>query len=417
MERSNRLGSYDMVILNWSRIATRPSAVAYDAMSTTSLECWKGGHGRNPICCYSRGYAARPDVLTRDPPVKFSNFLFPESRKPADDHRVIDETLREAQLADELGFDVIWLAEHHFDGICAYVDPVSFAAALAVATQRAKIGFAVAQMSLHHPIRMAEQLALIDNISKGRLIVGLGRGTAYNIYDYQGYGLDHTEAQDRFEEAEAIMFQAWRGQKFEHHGRFWDIKVPMLRPVPYTKPHPYVIRSASSEEGMLHIARQGRPFMMNVQSNEVTKHRMDLYRRTLRERGMDEAAVTRNVDQCWVWRNVFVGETDAEGERIAVPAFEAMHQHRTAMRQRVYEEQGASIVPMPAPGGTPAARMMVEHSLIYGSPATVAEKLAQVNAIGVGGCIMQFRLGPMSYADVAHSLTLFMQKVAPEFNR
>ncbi len=78
------------------------------------------------------------------------------------------------------------------------------------------------------------RLALIDNISKGRLIVGLGRGTAYNIYDYQGYGLDHTEAQARFEEAEAIMFQAWRGEKFEHHGRFWDIKVPMLRPLPYT---------------------------------------------------------------------------------------------------------------------------------------------------------------------------------------
>ena len=170
--------------------------------------------------------------------MKFSNFLFPESRDPARDGQVIDEVLREARLTDELGFDVIWLAEHHFDGICAYVDPVSFAAALAVATQRASIGFAVAQMSLHHPIRMAEQMALIDNISKGRLIVGLGRGTAYNIYDYQGYGLDHTEAQARFEEAEAIMFQAWRGERFEHHGRFWDIKVPMLRPLPYTKPHP-----------------------------------------------------------------------------------------------------------------------------------------------------------------------------------
>jgi alkanesulfonate monooxygenase SsuD/methylene tetrahydromethanopterin reductase-like flavin-dependent oxidoreductase (luciferase family) len=347
--------------------------------------------------------------------LKFSNFLFPESRDPARDGQVIDETLREARLTDELGFEVVWLAEHHFDGICAYVDPVSFAASLAVATQRAKIGFAVAQMSLHHPIRMAEQLALIDNISKGRLIVGLGRGTAYNIYDYQGYGLDHTEAQARFEEAEAIMFQAWRGEKFEHHGKFWDIKVPMLRPLPYTRPHPYVIRSASSEEGMLHIARQGRPFMMNVQSNEVTRHRMELYRRTLRELGLDDAVVANNVEQCWAWRNVFVAETDAEAERIAIPAFEAMHEYRTAMRRRVYDEQGVSIVPMPAPGAVPAARMVVEHSLIYGSAATVAEKLAQVDAIGVGGVIMQFRLGPMSYDDVAQSLTLFMQKVAPHF--
>src|SRR5678816_848643 len=151
---------------------------------------------------------------------------------PALDQQIIQETLREARLCDALGMEMLWLAEHHFDGICAYVDPVTFAAALAASTERIQIGFAVAQMSLHHPIRMAEQMALIDNISRGRLIVGLGRGTAYNIYDYQGYGLDHTEAQARFEEAEAIMFQAWRGEPFEHHGRFWDIKVPMLRPRP-----------------------------------------------------------------------------------------------------------------------------------------------------------------------------------------
>ena len=209
------------------------------------------------------------------------------------------------------------------------------------------------------------------------------------------------------------MFKAWTSEAFEHHGRFWDLKLPMLRPRPYTQPHPYVIRSASSEHGMLDIARQGRPFMMNVQSNAVTRQRMDLYRRTLHEIGLDDAAVANNVDQCWVWRNVFVAETDAEAERIAVPAFEAMHAQRTAMRERVYREQGVSIVPMPAPDTAPAARMVIEHSLIYGSPTTVAEKLAEVAAIGVGGAIMQFRLGPMAFDDVAQSLTLFATKVAP----
>src|ERR687885_832925 len=137
--------------------------------------------------------------------MRFGNFLFPAAMDPADDQRVIEETLREARLCDALGMDMLWLAEHHFDGICAYVDPVSFAAALAASTKQIRIGFAVAQMSLHHPIRMAEQMALIDNISKGRLVVGLGRGTAYNVYDYQGYGIDHEEAQARFEEAEAVM--------------------------------------------------------------------------------------------------------------------------------------------------------------------------------------------------------------------
>ena len=107
--------------------------------------------------------------------MKFSNFLFPDSASAEDDGRVIDETLREARLTDELGYDVIWLAEHHFDGICAYVDPVSFAAALATATTRAKIGFAVAQMALHHPIRFAEQMAVIDHHTRRRVMRGWHR--------------------------------------------------------------------------------------------------------------------------------------------------------------------------------------------------------------------------------------------------
>ena len=101
--------------------------------------------------------------------MKFGNFLFPDCRNSARDGVVIDDTLREAWLSDELGVDVIWLAEHHFDGICAYVDPISFAGALATSARRSKIGFAVVQTALHHPIRLAEQLAVLDNITKGRL--------------------------------------------------------------------------------------------------------------------------------------------------------------------------------------------------------------------------------------------------------
>ena len=90
--------------------------------------------------------------------MQFSNFLFPESKLPDTDSVVINETLREAELCDALGFDVLWLAEHHFDGGCAYVDPLTFAAAIAARTRRIRIGFAVAQMALHHPIRLAEQV-------------------------------------------------------------------------------------------------------------------------------------------------------------------------------------------------------------------------------------------------------------------
>jgi len=345
--------------------------------------------------------------------MKFSNFLFPASMDPAKDQQIIQETLAEARLCDELGMEMLWLAEHHFDGICAYVDPVSFAAALAASTRQIRIGFAVAQMSLHHPIRMAEQMALIDNISKGRLLVGLGRGTAYNIYDYQGYGIDPKEAYERLLEAEDIMIKAWTTENFEHRGKHWNLRLPLLRPRPYTKPHPQIVRACSGEEAMLGMARAGRPFLMNVQSNAVTKHRMDLYRKTMRESGFDEATVARNVDDTWVWRNIFVAETDAEAERLAVPAFRAQMEFRAAMRNKVYAEQGLMLKQEEGV----AARNESQHAVLCGSPARVAEAIAEIDKIGVGGLILVFRIGPMPYEVAAHSIRLFMQKVAPEFQR
>ena len=342
--------------------------------------------------------------------MKIGNFLFPESRDPDRDGATIGETMQEALLSERLGVDTVWLAEHHFDGNCAYVDPVTFAAALAAATQRIRIGFAVAQVSLHHPIRLAEQFSLLDHISKGRLLIGLGRGTAYNIYEYQGYGIDHTEAQARFQEAEAIMRTAWTGEGFIHHGKFWDLNVPMLRPRPFTKPHPTLITAASGEATIIELGRQGRPFLMNVQSNAETTRRVELYRQAMRAEGRDDAAIATNLEESWIWRNIFVAETDAEAERIGVPAFEAMQEHRAAMRKRVYAEQGAAM-PSHGPAVAPA-RTVAGHALICGSPATVAEKLAEIAAIGVGGVIMAFRLGPLPYELAASSLTLFMQRVS-----
>jgi alkanesulfonate monooxygenase SsuD/methylene tetrahydromethanopterin reductase-like flavin-dependent oxidoreductase (luciferase family) len=158
--------------------------------------------------------------------VKFSTFLFPDSRDPARDGQVIDETVREAVLADRLGADIVWLAEHHFDGISVYADPMVLAGALAASLKHAGLGFAVIQTALHHPIRLAEQIALLDHLVKGRLIVGLGRGSSFNIYDYQGFGIDHHGAQAMLDEAEAIMVKAWTEDQFDHAGRFWQLQVP-----------------------------------------------------------------------------------------------------------------------------------------------------------------------------------------------
>jgi alkanesulfonate monooxygenase SsuD/methylene tetrahydromethanopterin reductase-like flavin-dependent oxidoreductase (luciferase family) len=140
---------------------------------------------------------------------------------------------------------------------------------------------------------------------------------------------------------------------------------------------------------------------------------MDLYRQTLRAQGLSESEVRRLVDDCWVWRNVFVAQTDAEAERVGVPFFQEMQKQRAAMRERVFKEQGVRLQSH-APGPTaPAARTVIEHALIHGSPATVAQKLVAIDAIGVGGVIMSFRLGPMPHDLAINSLRLFAEKVMP----
>ena len=87
----------------------------------------------------------------------FGTFVFSISHDPSEDHQVIENTLREVELAEAIGLDAVWLTEHHFDGAVAYADPLVFGAAVAMRTRRVRIGFAVVEMALHHPIRLAVQ--------------------------------------------------------------------------------------------------------------------------------------------------------------------------------------------------------------------------------------------------------------------
>jgi alkanesulfonate monooxygenase SsuD/methylene tetrahydromethanopterin reductase-like flavin-dependent oxidoreductase (luciferase family) len=315
-------------------------------------------------------------------------------------------------LADGLGADIVWLAEHHFDGISVYGDPMVLAGALAASLKGAGLGFAVIQTALHHPFRLAEQMALLDHLVKGKLIVGLGRGSSYNIYDYQGFGIDHHEAQARLDEAEAIMLKAWTGNQFDHAGKFWQVQVPALRPLPYSKPQPVVIRGSSGDASLVELAREGKPWMMNVQSLATTARRVELYRQTMLEAGFAEAAVAANLKASWVWRNFYVADSDETAARIGIPAFETMTRARAEMRDR-YAALGQRIV-VPK-NDLPGQRTARGDGLIHGTPAHVAEDIAALDRLGIGGIIGTFRLGPMPHDMAAESLTLFFEKVAPQF--
>src|SRR6516225_12329510 len=162
--------------------------------------------------------------------MKFGWLTLAHSPSPQDDARSIFEQLEQAQLAEQVGFDGVWLTEHNFTGESVYVDPIPFAAALAMRTQRIRIGFAVLQMALRHPVRLATQLSLLDNLTGGRVDIGVGRGTIFNEYEFVGFGLRSDDARERMAEALDVMKRAWTAAPLDHKGKYFTLCLPALRP-------------------------------------------------------------------------------------------------------------------------------------------------------------------------------------------
>ncbi len=346
--------------------------------------------------------------------MKIGNMLFPESPGAADDAQRIRETLAEATLSEELGVDTLWLAEHHFDGNCAYVDPITFAASLLGRTSRINVGFAVLQTSLYHPIRLAEQLALLETLAEGRLIIGLGRGTNGNIYEYQGYDIAPEEAQARYDEVTAILHKAFHEDgPIRFDGKFWTIHAPAFRPRSPNHGAPRFIHGASSEKSMIERGRNGEPFLMSPQSYQETSKRLSRYREALVESGFDEDTIKSLLGQCWVWRNVYVAETDVEAQRTGGEAMRQTVDNRAALRRRVFAEQGLAAhekdntVTAPTIPGE-------QQGFLCGSVETVTGEFLKLEELGIGGVICGFRPGPLPYAQASASLTSFMRNVAPQ---
>src|ERR1041384_8439315 len=160
------------------------------------------------------------------------------SPSPEEDAARIDQQLAQVCFAEKLGFGDVWLTEHYFTGESVYNDALMFASALAMRTERIRIGFAVVQLPFHHPVRLAVQLALLDNLSKGRIDVGVGKGTVYNEYEFVGHGLRSDDSRARMQEAIEIVERLWRGGPVAYDGRYFQEDVPELRPRPVQIPLP-----------------------------------------------------------------------------------------------------------------------------------------------------------------------------------
>src|SRR5881296_1335741 len=164
----------------------------------------------------------------------FTEFQCPAGMREA---AAFDESMAQMRAAEDLGFDAVWLAEIHFQkDRSVLASPLVVAAALATWTRRVKIGIAVQVLPLSHPLRLAEDVATVDHLTKGRLEFGVGRSGLPG--HYQGFNIPYSESRDRFLETLDILRKAWTQESFSHQGKYFQFQDLCIMPKPFQKPHP-----------------------------------------------------------------------------------------------------------------------------------------------------------------------------------
>lgn len=344
------------------------------------------------------------------------------SPSPDEDLARIGQQIEQVCAAEALGFSDVWLTEHYFTGESVYNDSLLFASALAMKTSRVRIGFAVVQTPFHHPVRLATQLALLDNLSGGRIDVGLGKGTVYNEYEFVGHGLRSTDSRERMEETIEILERAWAGQPFTYDGKFHKVTVPALRPRPVQQPGPPLWRSVISPGSFEECGRLGLPILTARLPVARIRERWALYEKGLRAGSHDAAMRDRLLAKSALWRNVYVADSDAQAEdELAVLLGETrahMMHVREAYNPPDFTPGPETMNPWtdPAVKDDVAIPYVLETGSIYGSPKRVAEQVAEIRDAGVRHLLCQTGFGAMSHAQNLASMRRFGEKVMVQFD-
>ena len=342
--------------------------------------------------------------------MKFGTWVFPISESPQLDEQVIDNTIEEIVLCDKLGYEAVWLSEHHFDGTVAYADPVAFASSISQQTKNIKIGFAVVEMSLHHPVRLAAQTALIDNLSKGRLMVGTGKGSAFNQYEYRGFGVDMSNSEGLLEESEQILLEAWSGNPVTHKGKYWNISFPGLRPLPYQKPHPPLFRACLGMSSTIEMAKIGRPVLIAPQGNKSIGSRLSAFSEEVSNIGISESEALDIINQIWVTKNLVISEDEEKARAIAWQGYKKDQTIINNARQEYNTKEFSMHI-----NTVTNLEEKFEDSFIVGTPKQVADQISELKDLGVRNLMLKMNTGNMDQRDVLNSVNLFSKKIFPKF--
>jgi alkanesulfonate monooxygenase SsuD/methylene tetrahydromethanopterin reductase-like flavin-dependent oxidoreductase (luciferase family) len=352
--------------------------------------------------------------------LRFGTFFFFQAPPGHRHEDIIRDELTQVEWSEELGFDEVWFTEHHFIDYGLSVDPATLASAAASRTRRVRLGLAAAILPFHHPLRLAEQMALVDIISDGRLDVGVGRGN--RPAEFVGYRVPQQESRERFDETVDVMQRAWMQERFSYHGRFFSFDDVRVIPKPVQRPHPPLYQVCVTKDGIENTALRGWPMLNSVLFGPVDQllTNRDTYVNTLEKAGRTPDEIAALLARWGVSRQIYVADTDAKALEEAKAA-EVWYQE--SFRRFVVPERIEDAHPTLQPGFRAMAERLgkitweglVAETLAFGSPDTVARHIEYMRSIGVGQILCWMNFGGLPQAKIRRSMELFARDVIPRF--
>ncbi|HZK88947.1 MAG TPA: LLM class flavin-dependent oxidoreductase [Stellaceae bacterium] len=348
------------------------------------------------------------------------NMLCQEGRSDAS---VVGEHLALGDLAEPLGFDSLFALEHHFTGYAMSPAPTQLLSYYAGRTRRISLGTAVIVLPWHDPVRVAEQIALLDIMCGGRCLFGFGRGAA--SVEYEGFRIPMGEARPRFVEAAQIVVKALSGDSFEHHGEFFQIPRTAIRPRPVSHPERRFYASAVSPDSAEIMAKLGFGLLM-VMQNEWPKAAEDIarYRAIAAEAGHAPRPPI-------ILTNVCCAESREEAQERAVKylgqKWQSIDDHyhfsdghlSTVKGYESYGKMARTYAKINESAETRAKATDFYVSIqIVGTPADCLDKIAELQrCTGMDHLVTEFSFGAMPHEEAEVNLRLFADRVMPVLQR
>jgi len=298
------------------------------------------------------------------------------------------QVLEQGELADRLGYDTFFVAEHHFHEYGAVPNPAVFLSSLAQRTKRIRLGPAISILPFHHPLTVAENYAMLDILSHGRLVLGVGSG--YLAHEFSGYEIDPLEKRDRFDEHLTVLKKALSGERFSHRGKFISCESVALNVRPLQKEVPLYV-AILRREAAHHVGRQGHhiicvPYASVDRFDEIGGLLED------HRKGFSEAGNNAKPSALLAF-HAHVAETDAAARENAEEAFNLYVRTRLYAKQQTYDD-------------------VLQSGLhLFGSPGTVTAKLQQLRALGAEHILLLMNFGLLDAEKVKSSMRLFAEKV------